>query len=76
MLVRKCDICDHIIGDEVGYIIDIYRTSMARDVEIRDKVLTTSLEICSECHQAMFNALNERFSKSVLIERKREEVKE
>ena len=67
MLVRKCDICDHIIGDEVGYMVDIFRTSMTRDVEIRDKVLNTSIEICSECKQAMFSALNERLSKSVLV---------
>lgn len=74
MLVRKCDICDHIIGDEVGYIIDVFRTSMTKDAEKRNKVLTTSLEICSECKQAMFNALNERFSKSVLMKNEQKKV--
>ncbi len=74
MLVRKCDICNHIIGDEAGYMVEIFRTSMPRGAEVRTKIEIpeTSIEICSECKQAMFSALNERLAKYVLIEKERE----
>lgn len=62
MLVRKCDVCGHIIEDEVGYMVDIYRTSMTRT-----KTHDTSMEICFECKQAMFGSLNERMTKYVLM---------
>lgn len=73
MLVRKCDVCGHIIGDEDGYIVDIYNTSMPRGAEVRTKteIPETSIEICSKCKQAMFSAINERLAKYVLIERER-----
>ena len=72
MLVRKCDVCDHIIGDEVGYMVDIARISMPRGSEERTKEIDMSIEICSECKQAMLGALDERLAKYVLIEKERE----
>lgn len=72
MLVRKCDICDHIIGDEVGYTIDVFKTSMPRGSETRTKTPCTSMEICYNCKQAMFNALNERMSKYAQTEKIKE----
>ena len=33
MLVRKCDICDHIIGDEEGYMIDIFKNNEYSNVD-------------------------------------------
>ena len=69
MLVRKCDVCDHIIGDEVGYIVEVFRTSIPRGAEVRTKTPNGSIEICYECNMAMFNALNERLAKYVLIEK-------
>ena len=62
MLVRKCDVCGHIIEDEVGYMVDIYRTSM-----VRTKKHETSMELCYDCEQAMCGALNERMTKYVLM---------
>ena len=76
MLIRKCDVCDHIIGDEVGYIVDIFRTSMPRGAEVRTKTPDTSIEICYECKQAMLNALNERMTKYVLMGKEQEDEEE
>lgn len=74
MLVRKCDICNHIIGDDYGYMMDIFRTSLPKGSEVRTKIEIPeiSIEICSECKQAMIGALNKRLSKYVLIEKERE----
>ena len=68
MLVRKCDVCGRIIGGEVGYMVDIYRTSM-----VRTKKHETSIEICYDCKQAMCGALNERMTKYVLMGKEPEE---
>lgn len=65
MLVRQCDICGHIIGNETGYMIDISETHMARNAEVRTKNLKMTIEICSMCKEVMFNALNERIPKQV-----------
>lgn len=75
MLVRKCDVCDHIIGDEVGYMVDIFRTSMPRGAEVRTKTPNTSMEICFDCAQAIFGALNERMTKYVLMGEEQEAEK-
>lgn len=74
MLVRKCDVCNHIIGNEDGYMIDIFKTSMPIGTETRNKRLNISIEVCSECKEAMSNALNKRMSKYVIVE-KTEEAK-
>lgn len=73
MLVRKCDVCDHIIGDEVGYMVDIYRTSMPRRAEERTKTPHTSMEICFECAQAIFSALNKRMTDAILLGKNEED---
>ena len=75
MLVRNCDVCDHIIGDEVGYMVDIFRTSMPIRAEERIKTPDTSMELCYDCAQAMFGALNERMTKTVLLGKEDEEDK-
>ena len=62
MLVRKCDLCNHIIGDEIGYMVEIFRTSMPRGAEERTKAPNTTVEICSECAQAIYATLNERMT--------------
>ena len=72
MLVRKCDVCDHIIGDEVSYMVDIFRTSMPRGAEVRTKTPHTSMEICFECGQAIFGVLNERMTKYELMGKEQE----
>lgn len=72
MLVRKCDVCGHIIGNGEGYMMDVFKTFMPGIEEVRSKTLEISLEICFECKQAMFNIANERLSKYVIIEKERE----
>lgn len=67
MLVRKCDVCGHIIEDEVGYMVEIYRISMPRGAEVRTKKHEISMELCYDCEQAMCGALNERMTKYVLM---------
>ena len=62
MLVRKCDVCNHIIGNEVGYMVDIFRTSLPIGAEVRTKAIDTTVEICSECAQAIYATLNERMT--------------
>lgn len=62
MLVRKCDLCNHIIGDEIGYMVEIYRTSMPRGATVRNTAIDTTVEICSECAQAIYATLNERMT--------------
>jgi len=76
MLVRKCDICDHIIGDETGYMVDIFRTSMPRGAETRTKTPCTSMEICSECKEAIFDVVNERLSIHALCAKAKENKNE
>lgn len=74
MLVRRCDICNHII-EEDGYMIEISKTFMPTGTETRSKRSVTSIELCSECKEAMFDILNTRTSKYVQIEKnKNEEV--
>lgn len=70
MLVRKCDVCGHIIEDEVGYMVDIFRTSKARC-----KTHDISIELCYDCEQAMCEVLNERMTKYVLQGKEPEEEK-
>lgn len=65
MLVRKCDICDHIIGDEVGYMVDIFKTSMPRGAEERTKTPCMSFELCYNCKVAMLSSLNKRLTKRI-----------
>lgn len=73
MLVRKCDVCGHIIEDEVGYMVEIYRISMPRGAEVRTKKHDTSMEICYDCKQAMCGVLNERMTKYVLMGKEQED---
>lgn len=74
MLVRRCDICDHII-EEDGYMIEISKTFMPTGTETRSKRHDISIELCPKCKEAMFDTLNARMSKYVQIERdKNEEV--
>ena len=76
MLVRKCDICDHIIGDETGYMMDIFKVFMPRGVELRSKTKITSMEICSECKEAIFDVMNERLSIHALCAKAKENKNE
>ncbi len=74
MLVRRCDVCNHVI-EEDGYMIDISKTFMPKGTETRSKRSMASMELCAECKEAMFNTLNERMSKYIQIEKnKNEEV--
>ena len=75
MLVRKCDVCGRIIGDEVGYVVDIYNLSMPRHGEVRVKSKETSTELCYDCKQAMCGVLNERMTKYVLQGKEQDDEK-
>ena len=67
MLVRKCDVCNHIMEDEVGYMVDIYKITMPRGTEVRTKSHDTTIEICYDCKQAMCGVLNKRMTECVLM---------
>ena len=75
MLVRKCDVSGHIIEDEVGYFAEIVRTTMQRGTASRSRTTDRSMELCYDCAQAMFGALNERMTKTVLLGKEDEEDK-
>lgn len=75
MLVRKCDVCGHIIENEVGYMVDIFKTSMPIGAEARGKSHDISIELCYDCEQAMCDVLNERMTKYVLQGKEREDEK-